>query len=145
MIQYKFDIEKNRSKEILENIINQLFPQKRIIYAMIPDYYDAFLLELSPKFVTIKNILDEKYSFPKTEYILGYAEAEDLSLVYEFYERASVIPFVVASQDIPFSAGREIVDFEKFYDYFKTNLISHLTIGYDQKFLTFYKNEPLQH
>ncbi|WP_078378711.1 hypothetical protein [Sutcliffiella halmapala] len=138
MKQYQYEMEENCSKENFQRVIKRIFPEKKIIYALIPEYYNDFLLELSPKFVTIKKVEDDKNSYPKSEYTYGYVNDEELYFAFEFYERANLIPFVITNENVEFN--EVVIDSDSFYNYFKKNNIPHITVGHDQEYLTFFNN-----
>lgn len=137
MKHYHTEVEENCSKEAFQKIIEQFLPKNKVIYTIIPEYYKEFLLEISSNFVEIKNIVDDKYSFPKSEGILGYINDDELQFVFEFYERANVIPFVIASRNVTFE---EDVELDSFYSYFEGNNIPHITVGPDQEYITYYSD-----
>ena len=137
MKYYNTEVEENCSKEAFQKIIEQLLPKKKVIYTIIPKYYKEFLLEISSNFVEIKNIVDDKYSFPKSEGILGYINDEEFQFVFEFYERANVIPFVIASRNVTFEGDIELYSF---YSYFEENNIPHITVGPDQEYIKYYSD-----
>lgn len=138
MKHYHNELEENCSKEAFQEIIEKLLPKKKVIYTIIPEYYKEFLLEISSYFVQIKNIVDDNYSFPKSEGILGYINDDELQFVFEFYERANVIPFVITSRNITFE---EDIELDSFYGYFEENNIPHITVGHDQEYITYYIKE----
>lgn len=136
MKQFHVEMEENFSKDF-QRILEKLLPKKRVIYTFIPEYYNDFLLELNSNFVTIKNIADDKYSFPKSRYMFGYINDDELQFAFEFYERANVIPFVITTQNVNFN---EDVNLDSFYSYFEENNIPHITVGHDQEYLIHYSN-----
>lgn len=137
MKHYHTEVEENCSKEAFQKIIEQFLPKNKVIYTIIPEYYKEFLLEISSNFVEIKNIVDDKYSFPKSEGILGYINDDELQFVFEFYERTNIIPFVIASRNVTFE---EDIELDSFYSYFEGNNIPHITVGHDQEYITYYSD-----
>ncbi|MDQ0229099.1 hypothetical protein [Metabacillus malikii] len=132
--EYWLDV--NITKADFNRLIKKLLPQKRVLYAYIPESYNDFLTEMSTKFVTIKKIIDDKYTYPKCVYTLGYIEDDELEFAFEFFERASIIRFVIATETICVNGVEE--DLEKFYDFFMGENTPHITIGPDQQYVTYY-------
>ncbi|MFJ7840031.1 hypothetical protein ACIQXG_11155 [Lysinibacillus sphaericus] len=137
MKHFHTEVEENCSKEAFQKIIERFLKKKKVIYTIIPEYYKDFLLDISSNFVEIKKIVDDKYSFPKSEGILGYINDDELQFVFEFYERANVIPFVIASRNVTFE---EDIELGSFYSYFEENNIPHITVGHDQEYITYYSD-----
>jgi hypothetical protein len=138
METFEIVLESNCTKEMIQKIVTETFSNDVYIYALIRDYYDDFLLELSTRFKIIKEVLDDKHSFPPTNYLLGYIEDDALSLIFEFFERSSLIPFVITDKKIQLSFSK--IDIENFYEFYTNNNIQHIKVGYDNQFLTIYKN-----
>jgi hypothetical protein len=66
METFEIVLESNCTKEMIQKIVTETFSNDVYIYALIPDYYHDFLLELSTRFKIIKEVLDDKHSFPLT-------------------------------------------------------------------------------
>lgn len=135
MKHFRTEVEENCSKEDFQKIIERFLPKKKVIYTFIPKYYKDFLSEISSDFVEINKIVDNTYSFPKSEGILGYINDDKLQFAFEFYERANIIPFVISSRNVTFE---EDIELDSFYSYFEKNNIPHITVGHDQEYITYY-------
>jgi hypothetical protein len=138
MKTFQIELEPNCTKETIEKIITEIFSNDVYIYALIPHYYDDFMKELSKNFKIIKEVLDSKYSFPPTNYSLGYIEDDAISWIYEFFERSASIPFVITDKKIQLSFSK--VNRENFYKFYTNNNIQHIQVGPDKEFLTVCKN-----
>ncbi|WP_139892842.1 hypothetical protein [Bacillus sp. D386] len=134
-------IEKLLEEEIDEqefvDIINDIYKQECYIYAIIPDWEEELLNQLSADFILINKIKFPLWrSFPRTIGFLGYVKDSKKQYIYEFYLRSTTMDFLVFSEldisQLLNNISKENIDI---YDIFETNKVPHITIGPDGQWL----------
>ncbi|GGB52969.1 hypothetical protein [Fictibacillus barbaricus] len=118
-------------------IINSIYKQECYIYAIIPEWEEELLAELSNDFVVINKIpFPLTRIFPRTMGYVGYIKDSNKQFVFEFYLLHSTIDFLVFSDT---NASQYLNNINKknidIYKIFESNKIPHITIGPDGQWL----------
>lgn len=122
-------------------IINSIYKQECYIYAIIPEWEEELLTELSNDFIIINKFpLPLTHISPRTIGFLGYVKDRKKQYVYEFYLRSTTMNFLVFSEtDV--SQHLNILNKKNIdiYNIFELNKIPHITIGPDDQWLNIVK------
>lgn len=130
-------LETDCTKEQFDKEIKEVFHDGIRIYALIPNDNDDFLVELADDYEII-NAVPNKYDSSKTLDIVGFVDDQVLKYAFEFFERAALIAFVMASTKINFD--KDDLDRDTLYSYFEENNIPHMIIGPEGQWLIYYEN-----
>ena len=126
-----YDLEENITEEELKNIVADIFPKNKYILFMISDAYIDFKEELLNGSVSL---------FENDEVVVDYLKDDELTLLYEFFERGGSLPFVITTEktDLRFENVAPY-DFDAFYDLFEDNNVAHIKLGPDRESLIYSK------
>jgi len=118
-------------------IINKIYKQDCYIYAIIPEWEDELINELSNDFILINKIQFPLIRiFPRTIGFLGYVKDSSKKNIYEFYLRSTTMDFLVFSE---IDVSQHLNNINKkninIYKIFESNKIPHITIGPDGQWL----------
>ncbi len=118
-------------------IINSIFEKDCYIYAIIPEWEEELLHELSNDFILINKIKFPLIRiFPRTTGFVEYVKDSEKQYVYKFYLRSTSIDFLVFSElDVSqylTNINEKNIDI---YKIFESNKIAHITIGPDSQWL----------
>ncbi|MBO1511093.1 hypothetical protein [Metabacillus bambusae] len=118
-------------------IINGIYKQECYIYAIIPEYEEELLNELSNDFLLVNKIPFPLIRiFPRTISFLGYVKDSTKQYIYEFYLRSTTMDYLVFSE---FDVSQHLSNINKknidIYKIFESNQIPHITIGPDGQWL----------
>ena len=122
-----YDLEGNITEEELKNIVIDILLESKYIIFMITDAYIDFKEDLLNESVSL---------FENDEVVVGYLKDDELTLLYEFFERGSSLPFVITTKktDLLFENVAPY-DFDAFYKLFEDDNISHIKLGPDRESL----------
>ena len=115
------------------NIIDRFCKKNCYIYAVIPDFEEDFLKELSDDFIKLTRF-SLPLNFPIDNGSMGYVKDSQKKYVYDFYIRCSSMYYLIFSEtDV--TEKLSILTTEKLdiYKVFEANKTSHITIGPDGK------------
>ncbi|WP_405099737.1 hypothetical protein [Oceanobacillus sp. FSL H7-0719] len=124
-----YSLEKNISENALKELIGDIFLEEKYYYFVIFEYDIDF-----------KNLLLEKYVkvFENNKVTIGFLNDDELKYLYEFYERGIELPFVITNQKVDISFEKASAkNYDRFYDLFEGNNISHVRIGSDNQSLIY--------
>jgi hypothetical protein len=118
-------------------IINGIYKQDCYIYAIIPEWEEELLNELSNDLILVNKIPFPLIRiFPRTIGFLGYVKDSTKQYIYEFYLRSTTMDFLVFSE---FDVSQHLNNINKknidIYKIFESNKIPHITIGPDGQWL----------
>jgi hypothetical protein len=121
----------------LVGIINSIYKQACYIYAIIPEWEEELLKELSNDFILINKIKFPLIRIlPRTIGFLGYVKDTKKQYIYEFYFRSTTMDFLVFSET---NVSQHLNNINKkntdIYKIFESNQIPHITIGPDSQWL----------
>ena len=128
-------LDKEIGEQEFIGIISNYYKQECYIYAIIPEYENDFLNELSNEFIEV-NKFPLPHTFPREIGYMGYVKDSKKRYIYEFYLRASSIAYLIFSEtDV--SEQLSILTKKKrdIYKMFQLNKVSHITIGPDGQWL----------
>lgn len=119
------------------DIIDDIYKQDCYIYAIIPDWEEDLLNQLSDDFVVIQKIKFPLIQiFPRTIGLLGYVKDRRKQYVYEFYLRSSTIDFFIFSElDISQHLNQISKKNLDLGELFKALKVPHITVGPDGQWL----------
>lgn len=121
------------------DIINRYYKQECYIYAVIPEYEEELLNELSNDFIEF-NKFPLPRGFPREMGHLGYIKDNQKKYVYEFYLRSTTMDYLVFSEtDVSEQLGTLTKKSVDIYKIFESNRIPHITIGPDGQWLNVLK------
>lgn len=127
-------LDENITEQEFVEIISGLYKRKCFIYAIIPDWEEELLNELSNQFIKVKDITLPR-TFPRTTGYLGYVRDTKKSFIYEFYLRSTTMDFVFSTEDVTKDLYKADMKNIYLYKFFEANEISHITIGPDGQWL----------
>ncbi|MDM5224555.1 hypothetical protein QUF86_28370 [Peribacillus sp. NJ11] len=118
------------------SIINSFYIYDCYIYAIIPEYEQDLLNELSNIFIEVDKFPLTR-SFPREIGYLGYVKDSQKRYVYEFYLRSTTMDYLIFSEtDVSELLGKITKKNRKdLYKLFELNMVPHITIGPDGQWL----------
>jgi hypothetical protein len=117
------------------NIMNSFYKQDCYIYAIIPEYEQDLLNELSNDFIEV-NKFPLPRSFPREISYLGYIKDSQKRYVYEFYLRSTTMDYLIFSEtDVSGQLNKLTKKNWDIYKIFQFNKVPHITIGPDGQWL----------
>lgn len=127
-------LDENINEQEFVEIISALYKRECFIYAIIPDWEEELLNELSNQFIKVKDITLPR-TFPRTIGYLGYVRDTQKSFIYEFYLRSTTIDFVFSTVDVTKDLPKTNKKNIYLYKFFEANEIPHITIGPDGQWI----------
>lgn len=130
-------LEEGIDEQDFVEIINGIYKQDCYIYAIIPEWEEELLNQLSNDFILINKIkFPLTRIFPRTIGFLGYVQDSKKQYIYEFFLRSTTMDFLVFSE---FDISQSLYNIDKnnidIYKIFESNEIPHITIGPDGQWL----------
>ena len=130
-------LEEEIEEQEFVDVINNIYKQECYIYAIIPDWEEELLNQLSDDFILINRIKIPLWrNFPRTIGFLGYVKDSKKQYIYDFYLRSTTMDFLVFSEldvsQLLNNISKENIDL---YDKFETNKVPHITIGPDGQWI----------
>ncbi|MFZ7942735.1 hypothetical protein [Neobacillus sp. 19] len=117
------------------NIMNSFYKQDCYIYAIIPEYEQDLLNELSNDFIEV-NKFPLPRSFPREIGYLGYIKDSQKRYVYEFYLRSTTMDYLIFSEtDVSGQLNKLTKKNWDIYKLFQFYKVPHITIGPDGQWL----------
>ncbi|SIS14480.1 hypothetical protein SAMN05878482_1219 [Peribacillus simplex] len=117
------------------SIINSFYKQDCYIYAIIPEYEQDLLNELSNDFSEV-NKFPLPRSFPREMGCMGYVKDSLKKYIYDFYLRSTTMDYLVFSEtDVSDQLSNLTKKSLDIYKIFESNKIPHITIGPDGQWL----------
>lgn len=122
-------------------IINNLYEQDCYIYAIIPEYEQELLNELSIDFIEV-NKFPLPRVFPREMGYLGYVKDSQKRYIFEFYLRSTTMDYLIFSEtDLSEQLSKLTKKNLDIYKMFELNKVPHVTIGPDGQWLTIVEYE----
>lgn len=116
-------------------IINSFYKQDCYIYAIIPEYEQDLLNEISNDFIVV-NKFPLPRTFPREMGYMGYVKDSQKQYIYEFYLRSTTMDYLIFSEtDISEQFSKLTKNNLDIYKMFKSNKVSHISIGPDGQWL----------
>jgi hypothetical protein len=117
--------------------INGIYKKDCYIYAIIPEWEEELIKELSNDFILINKIKFPLIRiFPRTTGFLGYVKDSKKQYLYEFYLRSTTMDFLVISES---DVSKLLTNINKkninIFNVFESNQIPHITVGPDGQWL----------
>ncbi len=134
MVREEIELVNNISKDCFMDMIKNIFPKDRYIFAEIPSYYEDFLATFDQEFIKLgytENMYTER------KHCIGKLINPSCDLVFEFFERSALIEFFLSSNDIEFIKLSSMLEVKKALE--EAN-INHVKIGPDKLWLEYYKS-----
>lgn len=130
-------LDEEIEKQEFVDLINGVYKQDCYIYAVIPDWEEELLNQLSDDFILLNKIkFPLMRIFPRTIGLVGYVEDRNKQYIYEFYLRSTIMDFLVFSE---IDVSQYLTNISKknidLYEIFLTNKVPHITIGPDGQWL----------
>lgn len=130
-------LEEGIDEQDFVDIINGIYKQDCYIYAIIPEWEEELLNQLSNDFILINKIkFPLTRIFPRTIGFVGYVQDSKKQYIYEFFLRSTTMDFLVFSE---FDISQSLYNIDKnnidIYKIFESNEIPHITIGPDGQWL----------
>ena len=79
-------LDEDINEQEFVNMIDCFYKQECFIYAIIPNWEEELLNELSNQFIRVKDVKLPR-AFPRTTGYLGYVRDSEKQFIYEFYLR----------------------------------------------------------
>lgn len=130
-------LDEEIDKQQFVDIINGIYKRDCYIYAIIPEWEEELLNQLSNDFI-LKNKIKFPLIriFPRTIGYVGYMKDNKKQYIYEFYLRSTTMDYLIFSE---FDVSQKLNNVNKknidIYKIFKLNKIPHITIGPDGQWL----------
>lgn len=80
-------LDEDINEQEFVNMISCFYKQECFIYAIIPNWEEELLNELSNQFIRVKDVKLPR-AFPRTTGYLGYVRDSEKQFIYEFYLRS---------------------------------------------------------
>ena len=130
-------LDEGINKQEFVDIIQDVYKDDCYIYAIIPDWEEDLLSQLSDEFILINKInFPLMRIFPRTSGFVGYVKDSRKQYIYEFYLRSTTIDFLIFSE---LDVSQHLAHINKnninLYKIFETNKVPHITIGPDGQWL----------
>lgn len=117
------------------SIITSIYKQDCYIYAIIPEYEQDLLNELSNDFIEV-NKFPLPLTFPREMGYVGYVKDSQKRYIYEFYLRSTTMDYLIFSEtDVSEQLSKLSKQNLDAYKMFQLNKVPHTTIGHDGQWL----------
>ena len=117
------------------SIINSFYKQDCYIYAIIPEYEQDLLNEISNDFIEV-NKLPLPRTIPREMGYMGYVKDSQKRYIYEFYLRSTLMDYLIFSEtDVSEQLSKLTNKNLDIYKMFQLNKVHHITIGPDGQWL----------
>ncbi|MGC8229988.1 hypothetical protein ACP2W0_13455 [Pseudobacillus badius] len=117
------------------SIITSIYKQDCYIYAIIPEYEQDLLNELSNDFIKV-NKFPLPRTFPREMGYVGYVKDSQKRYIYEFYLRSTTMDYLIFSEtDVSEQLSKLSKQNSDAYKMFQLNKVPHTTIGHDGQWL----------
>ena len=130
----KILLDEDINEQEFVNMISCFYKQECFIYAIIPNWEEELLNELSNQFIRVKGVKLPR-TFPRTTGYLGYVRDIEKQFIYEFYLRSTTMDIVYSEVDVIEKLDKIDKKNVDIYNIFELNKISHVTIGPDGQWL----------
>ena len=127
-------LDEDINEQEFVNMIACFYKQECFIYAIIPNWEEELLNELSNQFIRVKDVTLPR-TFPRTTGYLGYVRDSEKQFIYEFYLRSTTMDIVYSEVDVIEKLDKIDKKNVDIYNIFELNKISHVTIGPDGQWL----------
>ncbi|TYS59563.1 hypothetical protein FZC76_22305 [Sutcliffiella horikoshii] len=117
------------------SIINSFYKQDCYIYAIIPEYEQDLLNNISNDFIEVDKFPLPR-TFPREKGYMGYVKDSEKQYIYEFYLRSTTMDYLIFSEtDISEQFSKLTKNNLDIYKMFKLYKVPHISIGPDGQWL----------